>query len=51
VLSAQKDLISAGLLTDWFLFEQKALRLAPPLSISMQELEQAVTFIQNALHP
>lgn len=51
VLSAQKDLISAGLLTDWFLFEQKALRLAPPLSISMPELEQAVTFIQNALHP
>jgi acetylornithine/N-succinyldiaminopimelate aminotransferase len=51
VLSTQKDLISAGLLTDWFLFEQKALRLAPPLSISMQELEQAVTFIQNALHP
>lgn len=51
VLSAQKDLISAGLLTDWFLFEQKALRLAPPLSISMQELEQAVTFIQNALRP
>ena len=50
VLSAQKDLISAGLLTDWFLFEQKALRLAPPLSISMQELEQAVTFIQNAVH-
>ena len=49
VLSAQKDLISAGLLTDWFLFEQKALRLAPPLSISMQELEQAVTFIQNAV--
>jgi acetylornithine/N-succinyldiaminopimelate aminotransferase len=51
VLSTQKDLISAGLLTDWFLFEQKALRMAPPLSISMQELEQAVTFIQNALHP
>lgn len=51
VLSAQKDLISAGLLTDWFLFEQKALRLAPPLSISMPELKQAVTFIQNALHP
>jgi len=51
VLSAQKDLISAGLLTDWFLFEQKALRLAPPLSISMPELEQAVTFIQNALRP
>lgn len=51
VLSAQKDLITAGLLTDWFLFEQKALRLAPPLSISMPELEQAVTFIQNALHP
>ena len=51
VLSAQKDLIAAGLLTDWFLFEQKALRLAPPLSISMSELEQAVTFIQNALRP
>jgi acetylornithine/succinyldiaminopimelate/putrescine aminotransferase len=51
VLQAQKRLIDLGLLTDWFLFEQNALRLAPPLSISMAELEKAVHFLQIALRP
>ena len=51
VLQAQKRLIDLGLLTDWFLFEQNALRLAPPLSISMAELEKAVHILQTALRP
>jgi acetylornithine/succinyldiaminopimelate/putrescine aminotransferase len=51
VLQTQKRLIDLGLLTDWFLFEQNALRLAPPLSISMAELEKAVHFLQTALRP
>lgn len=49
VLQAQKRLIDLGLLTDWFLFEQTALRLAPPLSITMAELHQAVSLLKSAL--
>ena len=49
VLQAQKRLVDLGLLTDWFLFEQTALRLAPPLSITMAELQQAVSLLKTAL--
>jgi acetylornithine/N-succinyldiaminopimelate aminotransferase len=30
--------IEAGVITDWFLFAPQCLRIAPPLSISMEEL-------------
>jgi acetylornithine/N-succinyldiaminopimelate aminotransferase len=49
VLSVQQALIQQGLLTDWFLFENQALRLAPPLSISEEELQQACRAIRHAI--
>ncbi len=53
VLAVQKHLISSGILTDWFLFETHSLRLAPPLSISVEELHQACSALRKAItsHP
>lgn len=49
VLAVQQSLIQKGFLTDWFLFESQALRLAPPLTLSDDEAEQAVQAIRSAL--
>lgn len=38
-----------GLLIDWFLFNNKSFRLAPPLIITMQEVEEACGIIRDAL--
>lgn len=38
-----------GLLTDWFLYCDSAFRFAPPLTISMEELEFAVKLLLQAL--
>lgn len=39
-----------GLLTDWFLFSPQSLRLAPPLIISEDEINEACDVILNALN-
>ncbi len=41
--------IDKGLLTDWFLFADHAMRIAPPLIISDEEIEKACSIIQTAL--
>lgn len=41
--------VEKGLLTDWFLFNDKCLRLAPPLTIMMDELELACEILIQAL--
>ena len=38
-----------GLLTDWFLFCDDALRIAPPLTISYPEIEEACTILLSAI--
>jgi acetylornithine/N-succinyldiaminopimelate aminotransferase len=38
-----------GLITDWFLFADNCMRIAPPLIISEEEIKQACTIILNAL--
>jgi acetylornithine/succinyldiaminopimelate/putrescine aminotransferase len=38
-----------GLVTDWFLFADNCMRIAPPLIISEDEIEQSCTIILNAL--
>ncbi len=50
VLAVQQHLIAAGYLTDWFLFENRALRLAPPLTLTNDQAEQAVQAIRTALN-
>ena len=41
--------IEKGLLTDWFLFAPQCMRIAPPLSISEEQIRQACSIILNAL--
>ncbi|HTI93953.1 MAG TPA: aminotransferase class III-fold pyridoxal phosphate-dependent enzyme [Puia sp.] len=41
--------ITAGLLTDWFLFAPQCMRIAPPLTISKEEIEKACTIILSAI--
>ena len=41
--------ISNGLLTDWFLFAPQCMRIAPPLTISKEEIEKACTIILSAI--
>jgi acetylornithine/succinyldiaminopimelate/putrescine aminotransferase len=41
--------ISKGVLTDWFLFCDKAMRLAPPLTITADEIREACTILLEAI--
>jgi acetylornithine/succinyldiaminopimelate/putrescine aminotransferase len=43
------SLIEKGVFTDWFLFASNALRIAPPLNISEQEIRKACEVIINTL--
>ncbi|MEY4935155.1 MAG: hypothetical protein RIS64_1514 [Bacteroidota bacterium] len=38
-----------GLLTDWFLFNNKCLRIAPPLTITKDEIERACKILLEAI--
>lgn len=38
-----------GLITDWFLFNDRSLRIAPPLTITLQEIEKACKIIIDAI--
>lgn len=42
--------IQKGLLTDWFLFESNALRIAPPLIITEEEIQFACNIILESLN-
>ena len=41
--------IENGVITDFFLFNDKSLRISPPLSISNSQIEYACNIIQNSL--
>lgn len=41
--------LKMGLLTDWFLFADNKLRIAPPLSIGYSELDNAINLIIKAI--
>jgi acetylornithine/N-succinyldiaminopimelate aminotransferase len=43
-----KYCLAAGLITDWFLFNNKSLRIAPPLTISEAEIEGACGILLKA---
>ncbi len=44
-----KKTVEAGLLTDWFLFCDTALRIAPPLIINEKEIEEACKILNQVL--
>jgi acetylornithine/succinyldiaminopimelate/putrescine aminotransferase len=41
--------IAGGVLTDWFLFAPQCLRIAPPLNISVEQIEEGCRKILKAL--
>lgn len=49
VLAVIRTCIENGLITDWFLFNAEALRIAPPLIISEEEIRTACQIILAAL--
>lgn len=42
--------IEAGLITDWFLFCDKSMRIAPPLIITLEEIKKACEIILKAIN-
>ena len=42
--------VSNGVITDWFLFAEDRIRIAPPLSITMEELAIAVQKIKESIN-
>jgi 4-aminobutyrate aminotransferase-like enzyme len=38
-----------GLISDWFLFASNKVRIAPPLTISEQEIKEACSILNKAL--
>jgi acetylornithine/succinyldiaminopimelate/putrescine aminotransferase len=49
-MRAIKACIEAGVITDWFLFCNTAMRISPPLTITDEELKEGIASIQNALN-
>jgi acetylornithine/N-succinyldiaminopimelate aminotransferase len=41
--------VANGVITDWFLFAEDRIRIAPPLSITMEELAKAVQIINESI--
>lgn len=41
--------LSKGIITDWFLFDSKSMRIAPPLTISKDEINKACNIIFDVL--
>ena len=41
--------LELGLVSDWFLFNDKSLRVAPALTIGQAELKKAIGFIHRAI--
>jgi acetylornithine/succinyldiaminopimelate/putrescine aminotransferase len=49
VMKVIQHCLDNGVITDWFLFNDRCLRIAPPLTISQKEIRHACTVIQEAL--
>lgn len=43
------DCVANGVITDWFLFNDRSLRIAPPLTISNEEIKMACEIIVSAI--
>ena len=42
--------IEKGLITDWFLFNDRSLRIAPPLTITFEEIDEACSILMKCLN-
>ncbi len=43
------ECLESGVVTDWFLFNDRSLRIAPPLTISEEEIRQACEVVNGAV--
>lgn len=41
--------VEAGLMTEWFMFHETAMRIAPPLTITPAEIEESCTILRKVL--
>jgi 4-aminobutyrate aminotransferase-like enzyme len=48
-IKAAATCVQNGVITDWFLFNEKCLRLAPPLCISYEELAEMIKIVLISL--
>jgi len=44
-----KKCLEKGLITDWFLFNDRSLRIAPPLIITKEEIQEACKIVLESL--
>ena len=49
VLNVIQECLANGLITDWFLFNAEAIRIAPPLTITKEEIRTACTILLDAI--
>jgi acetylornithine/succinyldiaminopimelate/putrescine aminotransferase len=49
VLAVIKEALANGLVSDWFLFNASAIRIAPPLIITIEEIKKACTILLAAI--
>lgn len=49
VLQVLKQCINKGLFSDWFLFAPQCIRIAPPLTITEEEINKACTIILDSI--
>lgn len=49
VLDTLADCLKQGLFSDWFLFAPQCIRIAPPLTITKQEIEKACSILLQCL--
>lgn len=49
VLAVIKEALKNGLVSDWFLFNASAIRIAPPLIITTEEIKKACTILLAAI--
>jgi 4-aminobutyrate aminotransferase-like enzyme len=49
VLKTMEACYGRGLITDWFLFADNCLRIAPPLVITNEQLVEACAIIKDAI--
>lgn len=43
------DAVEAGLMTEWFMFHETAMRIAPPLTITPSEIEESCTILRKVM--
>lgn len=49
VIKVSKECIKNGLVTDWFLFNSSAIRIAPPLTITIEEIKKSCKILLAAI--